>query len=177
MSLTERTRKRASHEEGSHIIEMAFVFIIFLIAIFAIIEGSLLFFNNNTVKRAARDGVRQAGIQGGFSYGKPKTAADSMMTILENGGIKTGEVVVTNNVEEWKGKVPRGEYRIIVPRNKTYAKGENPSKKIHNPVVKRGGLITVRVVYSYPVRVPLIAGLLGNTRTVDVTYAARAEQI
>ncbi len=56
-----------SREAGQAIVEMALTFLIFIVLIFAIIDGARLAFSYNTVSNAAREGTRYAIVHGSQS--------------------------------------------------------------------------------------------------------------
>lgn len=171
-SIRKKLNRLAEGETGSNVLEFALVFLIFVMVIFAIVEGSLLYFSNNTVKRAAREGVRVSAASGGFTYGYPGSAYDKIKKVLGSGGINEGELIIDPSMTVPE-EIPDGEYRVIV--NYAYPDGQRPSQ--NNPRVNVGQKVEVMVVYRYVPKTGIAAGIFGRARSVSADYVARSEPI
>jgi Flp pilus assembly protein TadG len=60
-----RGRRPKSGESGQALVEFAFVSVIFVLLLFAIVDFGVAFFNDITLTNAAREGARQGAVQAG----------------------------------------------------------------------------------------------------------------
>lgn len=172
MTGTASVRRLAQHEEGAAAIEFGLVAAPFLALIFAIIETALVFFAGQVLETAAADSARlimtgQAQT-GGFDENKFKEEVCARIVGLFD--CYNGVYVDVKSYNSF------GSINITKPID------ENGNLKIDDFAYQPGGagdIVVVRLVYQWPILVPLLginlADMTGNKRLLMATVAFRNE--
>jgi Flp pilus assembly protein TadG len=165
-------RRLAQHQEGAAAVEFGLVATPFLALIFAIIETALVFFAGQVLETAAADSARlimtgQAQT-GGFDENKFKEEVCARIVGLFD--CYNGIYVDVKSYSSF------GSVNITKPID------ENGNLKIDDFAYQPGGagdIVVVRLVYQWPILVPLLginlADMTGNKRLLMATVAFRNE--
>jgi hypothetical protein len=150
---------RRRREGGQSLVEFALVLPIFMLGLFALIDGTRLIFLNNSLSQAAREGARQASVEAYWvgssevscnTTGGPVCPADlntfkthvitavNRMTVL--GSISSGNVFISCDAST----TPSGNWT-----------GQTCSSR------SAGGFVSVRVSSSFTPITPVIGQIFG----------------
>ena len=153
--------RRRSAERGQTLLEFAFVLPIFLLGLFALIDGARLVYLNSTLSQAAREGARVGSVEatwigsldpGCDSSGGPNCPADV-------DAFKTHVVTAVNRMMVPFASIPNSSVHIscdtTTPPSGSWT-GQSCATR------STGGVISVRVTYTFTAITPLLAQFVGG---------------
>ena len=153
--------RRARRDRGQTLVEFALVLPIFLIGLFALIDGARLVYLNSTLSQAAREAARTGSVEA------------SWIGSFDTGCNTTGGPVCPVSVDTFKAHVVTAVNRMITPF------GNVPSSAIHiscdattppsgawtgQSCATRttGSVISVRLTYTFDAITPVLAQFVGG---------------
>ncbi len=146
---------------GQSLVEFALILPIFLLGVFAIIDGGRLVFENSTLSQAAREGARQASVEASW-LGSADASCNT-----------TGGPVCPSTFDTMKSHVVSAANRMTAPfgaissakvfiscDSATPPNGTWTTSTCASPTT--GNLVSVRVAATFVPITPIIGQMLGN---------------
>lgn len=155
----------ASHRDrGQTLVEFALVFPIFILLLFAVIDGGRYVFANSTVSNAAREGARLASVEASWLTSTDAScgAAGGPVCPANNGILMTDITTAANRQMAPFGSVSN-VYLDCVASGGTPPTGAWTGNTCAAPAA--GGLISIRVTYTWSAITPVIGNILGTITT------------
>ena len=158
--MTRRHPARTTRERGQTLVEFALVLPIFLLGLFALVDGARLVYLNSTLSQAAREAARTGSVQAYW------------ISSTDPGCNASGGPTCPANVDAFKSNVVTAVNRMIVPFANV------PSSNVHISCASTppsgawtgqtcatrtsGSVVSVRVTYTFTAVTPLLAQFVGG---------------
>ena len=155
-----RPRRRRARERGQTLVEFALVLPMFLLGLFALIDGARLVYLNSTLSQAAREAARTGSVQ------------VTWIGSVDSGCNNPGGPTCPASLDAFKANVVTAVNRMIVPF------ATIPSANIHLSCATTapsgawtgqtcatrtsGSVVSVRVTYTFNAITPLLAQFVGG---------------
>jgi Flp pilus assembly protein TadG len=163
-----RKHGRVWSEEGSVIMETAMSIMILLTFMFGVIETGFALYSYHFISEAAREGTRYAIVRGSTA-GTLNCSAPGPPTCKAQGGNDIGDIATYVKNLGFPGINPNN--MTVKSAWSAYAKGT--SCPATGPCNSPGNLITITVIYNFPLTVPFIPA---HTYTMTSTAAMIIQQ-
>ena len=148
-------------QRGQTLVEFALVLPIFLLGVFALIDGSRLVYLSSTLSQAAREGARQASVEGSWIGSADASCGATAGPICPATVDALGSHVVTavNRMMVPFGSIASEGVALrcdaTTPPTGTWT-GKTCSSKTN------GSLVSVRVTFTFTALTPVIGQILGT---------------
>jgi Flp pilus assembly protein TadG len=157
-------RSRLTERRGQTLVEFALVLPIFLLLVFAVIDGGRYIFLSSALSNAAREGARLGSVEASW-----KGSADA--TCGTPGGpvcpANTGQLLTHITAAANRQMAPFGTvenlYVACDPSGSAPPTGSWTTKTCTGNAA--GGTISVRVTYTWDAITPLVANIMGSITT------------
>jgi hypothetical protein len=154
------TGRAATRQRGQTLVEFAIVLPIFLLALFALVDGSRLVFTNSTLSQAAREAARQASVEAswiGSSEGSCNTTAGPICPATVD-VLKTHVVTAANRMATLGPIASANVYLSCDATTPPSGSWTTSSCSAHDS----GDYVSVRVTTSFTAITPVISQILGT---------------
>jgi len=153
--------KRRLGQRGQSLVEVALVLPIFLIVLFALVDGARLVYLNSTLSQAAREGARTGSVEA------------SWIASLDAGCNTTGGPTCPATLDAFKAHIVTSVNRMVTP----FATIQSSAVSISCAAVTppsgawtgqtcdsrtTGSVISVRVTYTFTAITPVLAQVVGG---------------
>jgi Flp pilus assembly protein TadG len=156
-----RRRRAARRSPGQTLVEFALVLPVFLLLLFAVIDGGRYIFVSSALSNAAREGARLGSVEASWRGSTDPSCGASAGPVCpaDDTQLRNHITAAANRQMTPFGSV-QDTYMSCVAATGTPPSGAWTSTTCSNP--SAGGLISVRVTYTWQPITPLISSIMGD---------------